>query len=325
MNPDIIQWLLDSNEPWTRYRTMTDLMDRPPDDPDVQLSRSEMFTHPLVQNLISESANWPGYALKRHNDAKHPIYQFSTLADFGLQASDPGMAPGIDAIMNHQSVEGAYQTMVNIPKAFGGSGEDLWTWVLCDTPTLLYTLLSMGLEHHPQVQNAVRHLVGLVDDNGWRCIASPDLGKFKGPGRRSDPCPIATLCALKALSLLPEYQDNHETRVGTKTLLNHWEKKFNHKLFLFGTGTDFRKFKYPYVWYDILHVVEVLSRFPHVYSDQRFREMVQSITDQADENGHYTANSMYIAWKGWSFSNKKDPSPWLSFLVFRILKRIESW
>ena len=325
MNPDIIQWLLDSNEPWTRYRTMTDLMDRPPDDPDVQLSRSEMFTHPLVQDLISESADWPGYALKRHNDAKHPIYKFSTIADFGLQASDPGMAPGIDAIMNHQSVEGAYQTMVNIPKAFGGSGEDLWTWVLCDTPTLLYALLSMGFEHHPQVQNAVQHLAGLVDDNGWRCIASPDLGKFKGPGRKSDPCPIATLCALKALSLLPEYQDNHETRVGTETLLNHWEKKFNHKLFLFGTGTDFRKLKYPYVWYDILHVVEVLSRFPHVYSDQRFREMVKSITDQADENGHYTANSMYIAWKGWSFSNKKNPSPWLSYLVLRILKRIESW
>ena len=325
MNSDIIQWLLDSNEPWTRYRTMTDLMDRPPDDPDVKLSRSEMFTHPLVQDLISESADWPGYALKRHNDAKHPIYKFSTLADFGLQASDPGMAPGIDAIMNHQSVEGAFQTMVNIPKAFGGSGEDLWTWVLCDTPTLLYALLSMGLEHHPGVLNAVQHLAGLLDDNGWRCIASPELGKFKGPGRRPDPCPIANLFALKTLSLLPEYQGNHDTRVVTETLLKHCEKKFDHKLLLFGTCTDFKKIKYPYVWYDILHVVDVLSRFPHVYGDQRFQEMVKSITNQADDNGHYTATSMYLAWKGWSFSNKKDPSPWLSFLVLRILKRIESY
>jgi hypothetical protein len=135
MYTEQIQWLLDSNEPWARYRTLTDLVDLPPDVLDVQASRSEMVTHPLVQDLISGSADWPGYALKRHNDAKHPIYQFSTLADFGLQASDPGMAPSIDAIMNHQSVEGAYQTMVNIPKAFGGSGEDLWTWVLCDTPT----------------------------------------------------------------------------------------------------------------------------------------------------------------------------------------------
>ncbi len=319
-----IQWLLDSNEPWTRFRTLTDLLDLPPDVPDVQASRSEMVSHPLVQDLISESADWPGYALKRHNDANHPIYKISTLADFGLQATDPGMAAGIDSIMAHQSAEGAYQTTVNIPKAFGGSGADLWTWVLCDTPTLLYGLLSMGLEHHPKVLNAVQHLAGLIDDNGWRCKASPELGNFKGPGRRSDPCPIATLYALKALSLLHEYRDSQETRIGSETLLNHWEKKYDHKLFLFGTGTDFRKLKYPYVWYDILHVVEVLSRYPHVYNDQRFQEMVHSITNQADENGHYTANSMYMAWKGWSFANKKEPSPWLSFLVLRILKRIGS-
>lgn len=324
MNPELIQWLLDSNEPWTRYRTLTDLLDRLPDDPDILSSRSEMLTHPMVKDLISVSATWPGYALKRHNDANHTIYKFSTLADFGVQASDPGLTPGIDAIMNHQSGEGAYQTVVHIPKAFGGSGEDLWTWVLCDTPTLLYTLLAMGLGHHSQVQIAVQHLAGLVDDNGWRCVASPELGKFKGPGRRSDPCPIATLCALKALSLVPEYQDSHETRVGTELLLNHWKKKFDHKLFLFGTGTDFRKLKYPYIWYDILHVVEVLSRFPYLYEDKRFQEMAKTITDQADENRRYTANSMYMTWKGWSFANKKEPSPWLSFLVLRILKRIES-
>ena len=322
MHTTQIPWLLDSNEPWTRYRTLKDILDCPENDPDVQASRSEMLTHPMVEGLISEAASWPGYALKRHNDAKHPIYKFSTLADFGVKSSDPGMAPAVKAIMDHQSDDGAYQTMVHIPKAFGGPDKDLWTWVLCDTPTLLYTLLEMDLAHYPQVQNAVHHLAGLVDENGWRCVASPDLGKFKGPGRRSDPCPIATLYALKALSLVPEYLYSNETQAGTEILLAHWEKKFDHKLFLFGTGTDFRKIKYPYVWYDILHVVEVLSRYPHAYDDERFQEMVKTITDQADENGRFTATSMYMAWKGWSFASKKDPSPWLNFLVLRILKRI---
>jgi hypothetical protein len=234
------------------------------------------------------------------------------------------MTAGIEAIVNHQSPEGAYQTLEHIPKAFGGPGEDLWAWILCDSPTLLYTLLAMGLEQQSHVQKAVQHLISLVDENAWRCISSPGLGKFKGPGRKSDPCPIATLYALKALSLVPEYLNIQVTQLGIEVLLEHWEMKFDHKLYLFGTGTDFRKLKYPYVWYDILHVVEVLSRFPSVYDDQRFREMVKTITDQADENGRYTANSMYMAWKGWSFANKKEPSPWLSFLVLRILKRIES-
>jgi len=52
--------------------------------------------------------------------------------------------------------------------------------------------------------------------------------------------------------------------------------------------------------------------------------MVETITAQADEDGRYTAGSMYRAWKGWSFADKKHPSPWLTFLVLRIQKRVEA-
>jgi hypothetical protein len=188
----------------------------------VQAARVEMLAHPQVQGLIAEVATWPGYALKRHNDAGHPIYKFSTLADFGLRADDPGLAAGIEAMLAHQSPEGAFQSLVNVPKAFGGTGEDMWTWMLCDAPTLLYALLAMGPSTLPfdpstglrtssaqdrlrtglgqdelcpgpfdyaqdapaegRVQRAVEHLVGLVDENGWRCVTAPELGKFRGPG-----------------------------------------------------------------------------------------------------------------------------------------------
>jgi hypothetical protein len=50
--------------------------------------------------------------------------------------------------------------------------------------------------------------------------------------------------------------------------------------------------------------------------------MVSTITARADEDGRYTAASMYRAWKGWSFADKKTPSPWLTFLVLRIQRRI---
>jgi hypothetical protein len=49
--------------------------------------------------------------------------------------------------------------------------------------------------------------------------------------------------------------------------------------------------------------------------------MVETITAQADEEGRYTATSMYRAWKSWSFADKKHPSPWLTFLVLRVVKR----
>lgn len=326
MTESLTQWLLESGEPWTRYRTMVDLLDRPEDDSEVRAARAEMLAHPLVQALIADTANWGDRAFKRHNDASYPIYNFSTLADFGVQADDPGIGAGIEAVMARQSPEGAFQTVVNIPTRFGGTGEDEWTWMLCDAPTLLYSLLAMGLNDDGRVQRAVDHLVSLVDENGWRCLASPELGKsFKGPGRRADPCPIVNVYALKALAQVPDLICSSAARIGAQTLLGHWECQGQVKYFLFGIGTDFRKLKYPFVWYNILHVAEVLSRFPFVHADPRFREMVEAITEQADADGRYTATSMYRAWKEWSFANKKKPSPWLSFLVLRILKRVNGW
>jgi len=330
MTTDLLQWLLNSDEPWTRYRTLVDLLDRPEDDPEVQAARAEMLAHPQVQAMMAEAATWGDLPFKRHNDAGHPIYKFSTLADFGARADDPGMAAGIEAVLAHQSPEGAFQSLVNIPKGFGGTGKDTWTWILCDAPTLLYVLLAMGAQStsaigdDERVRRAVDHLVGAVDDNGWRCVAAPELGRFKGPGRKADPCPIVNVYALKALSLVPELRDSDAVRKGAEMLLWHWEHQGERKIYMFGIGTDFRKLKYPFVWYNVLHVVEVLSRFPFVHADPRFQEMVKTITDQADDEGRYTAGSMYRAWKGWSFADKKKPSPWLTFLALRAVKRLES-
>lgn len=329
MTIDTTQWLIETGDPWTRYRTLVDLLDRPENDAEVQTARAEMLAHPQVQALMAKTAAWGDRPLKRHNDASFPIYSFSTLADFGVHADDPGMSAGIDTVMSHISPEGAFQSLVNIPKAFGGTGEDMWTWILCDTPTLLYALLAMGAQATPpasggdeRVQRAVDHLVGLVDENGWRCVSDPQLGKFRGPGRKADPCPIVNVYALKTLSLVPELLNSPATRAGAEMLLWHWEHQSERKIYMFGIGTDFCKLKYPFVWYNVLHVVEVLSRFPFVHADPRFHEMVGTITAQADEEGRYTPNSMYRAWKDWEFANKKAPSPWITFLVLRMEKRL---
>jgi hypothetical protein len=200
------------------------------------------------------------------------------------------MPAGIEAVMAHQSPEGAFQLTMNIHERYGGTGEDTWTWMLC-------------------------------------CVVAPELGKFRGPGRKADPCPIVNVYALKALAQasargVPEYLDSPATRTGAEMLLWHWEHQTERKIYMFGIGTTFRKLKYPFVWYDVLHVVDVLSRFPFVHADPRFQEIVETITAQADGEGRYTAGSMYRAWKGWSFADKKNPSPWLTFLVLRVQRRI---
>ena len=276
-----IQWLLECDEPWTRYRTRVDLLGQPETDSEVRAARAAMLAHPQVKQLMAEAATWPGPPLKRHNDASHPLYKLCTLADFGVRARDWGMASIIKTMLAHPSPQGAFQTLVNIPAAFGGTNEDAWTWMACDAPTLLYVLLAMGKGDDRRVKKALDLLTGLVEDNGWRCAVAPEL-EFRGPGRKGDPCPIANVYALKALAQTSDLLDSPAAH----------------------TGAD------------------VLSRFPYVRADARFRAMVQAITAQTDAQGRYTAGSMYQAWKGWSFADKKHPSPWLAFLVLRICQRV---
>lgn len=323
-NSEVMDYLLASGEPWTRYRTFVDLLGRDEADRQVQEARTEMVAHPQVRELVATAAGWPGYALKRHNDARHPLYAFSTLADFGLRYDDPGLDEAVEAVLERQSPEGAFQTQVRLYRQFGGLDGEYWTWMACDAPTLLYTLLAMGLGDDPRVRQAAGHLVDQATGQGWLCSVSSELGKFRGPGRKDDPCPIANVYALKALSLLPEYHDSQATRRGAEMLLWHWQIQKERKLYLFGIGGDFRKLKYPYVWYDLLHVVDVLSRFPFIHGDARLRQMAAELAGQAGEDGRYTATSMYRAWKGYSFADKKTPSPWLSFLAWRARSRISA-
>jgi len=324
---ELVNWLLESGEPWTRYGTLADLLHLPEDDQQLVTARAAMLAHPQVQMLIAAAGTWPGYPLRRHNDAKHPLHKLGLLTELGMRASDPGMSAAIGSVLTRQSLEGPFETQIHLDKRFGGSDEDQWTWMACDAPTLLYVMLAAGAaDHFPsaaeRVQRATEHLLRAVDENGWRCANAPELGAFRGPGRREDPCPIANVLALKALSAIPDMVDNHPaTRIGAETLFGHWERQAERKLYLFGIGTDFRKLKFPFIWYDIMHVAEVLSRFPFARSDPRYREMLETIHAQADDEGRYTANSMYRAWTGWSFSDKRNPSPWLTFLVLRMDER----
>jgi hypothetical protein len=319
---DPITWLLEAGEPWVRYRTLLDLLDRAEDDPEVSAARADMVSHPKMKQVVQEALTWPGYPLTRHNDAKHPLHKLALLADWGLQAGDPGMDRIIAAVMAHQSPEGAFESVTAVPKAFGGTGEAAWTWMLCDAPTILHALLKWGQGDQPAVRRAVEHLAALVRDNGWPCAVSPELGKFRGPGRKGDPCPYANLVALQALAHAPQSQDIPAVRVGVEMLLRHWEHQTETRPYLFGAGGDFRKLKYPSIWYDILHVADVLSRFPFARQDPRLQAMVKVILDKADDQGRFTPESVWMPWKEWDFGQKRSPSPMLTLAVRRMVKRV---
>ncbi|MBG0787910.1 MAG: hypothetical protein H0S79_22710 [Anaerolineaceae bacterium] len=315
-------WLLEG-EPWVVYRTLLDLTGQSEDAPEVQSAYKALTNHPQIQNLLDELLEWPGEPLNNHKKAGHPLHKLVFLSDLGLKPNHPQVSAIVEKVKANQSPEGPFQIVVNLPTHFGGSGKDEMSWMLCDAGSTLYALTNFGETEDPKILRAADHLASLCrDEGGWPCAATAELGKFKGPGKRDDPCPYANLLMIKAL--LPfgdRYTD--EIQKGSETLIRLWQRRRETKPFLFAMGTGFEKLKAPLVWYDIVHVLDVLSQIPEARSQPEVQEMAQIIQNKADAEGRYQPESIWMDWKGWDFGQKREPSRWLTFLILRIRNRFE--
>jgi hypothetical protein len=323
MNDRTTEWLL-QGDAWIQYRTRVELLGQAETDPQVSSAREAMLADAKIQSLLANLMDWPGSILNSHKSASQPFHKLAFIADLGLTVRDSPVREIVKKVMAHQSQQGPFQLITNVPKHFGGSGQDEWAWALCDAPILVSALIKMGLDNEKRVQTAVKFLDELVRDNGWPCTVSPELGKFRGPGSKEDPCPFATLAMLKVLSRVPELRESKSSKIGVNTLLTLWDKSRERHPYMFFMGTDFRKLKAPLFWYDILHVLDILSQFTWVWNDKRFKDMLTVVETKADGNGWYVPESVWMAWKDWDFGQKKIPSRGLTFFVQQIIKRVNS-
>ena len=321
MKDDIVEWLLQGPK-WLQFRTRIDLLKQNEDNKEVVNVKRKMLDDTLLHDLITGIQLWPGDALKRHNDAKHLLHKLVFIADLGITKKVKAIESVSKKILDQQSEEGQFQTLLHIPERYGGSGRDELSWMLCDSPLLIYFLAKVGYTEHKQINEAALHLSSFIRENGWSCDSSSIFSGFRGPGRKDDPCPYATLISLRALAQVNKWKNSKILRQGTEALLNLWENRKTKKAYLFGMGTDFKKLKAPLIWYDILHVTEVLSHFNWVHKDSRFLEMIDLLKSKIDAEGKCSAESVWRAWNEWDFGQKREPSRWITFLVYRILKRL---
>ncbi len=314
------QWLLDGPA-YIQYRTRVDLLHQSEDDPDVQAARRAMTGDPEIRRLVESLQYWPGKPLSSHKSANQLFHTLNFLSDLGLKNTDEGLQSVCEKILYSASPEGPFRLPMNIGPAHGGTGCDTGGWALCDAPNLIYALTKMGYGSHPSVQKALSYLLNLVNSFGWPCAVSKELGSFHGPGRKDDPCPYANLVMLKVIGLFPDLHDHPAAAIGIHTLLNLWRNRRDQHPYIFYMGTDFCKLKTPLIWYDILHVLDVLSQFKQAKEEPEYQDMLSVLLSKAGPDGCFVPESVYLAYKDWDFGQKKIPSRWLTLLVCRIMSR----
>lgn len=329
-----------SGPPWVRFRALVDLAGVSADAPEARAALIDMLASPQVQALLADAAGWPGTVLASHRSAGQTFHSLGFLGELSagadLEAVSPAAAAAVSSatarILARMDPDGVPTVPMTYPEHFGGPGVETWAWALCDAPIILRALVRFGLAGDERVRRGIRALVGLAEPAGWPCRVSPELGAFRGPGKKTDPCPFATLIMLELLAVLREeapgdaelvaLSDGPAAAAGIEALLSCWERSETWHPYIFYMGTDFRKLKAPGLWYDILHTADVLSRFPEARADPRFREMSDTLRSKRRPDGAFAPESVYQPYKAWDFGQKKEGSPWIELVASRIESRM---
>lgn len=78
--------------------------------------------------------------------------------------------------------------------------------------------------------------------------------------------------------------------------MNLWQNSLTEHPYIFYMGNDFRKLKVPFIWYDLMHVLEVLTRFPFALEEPRLQDMAEVFHGKMDGYGRFTLESVWMAW-----------------------------
>ncbi len=316
--------------PWVRYRELIDIDGLAANAPEAVSARLVMETSPQVMTLLADIGRWPGTVQSSHKSASQTFHSLSLAASLGISASNPAIAAAISRILDRLGPDGMPRLPMVYPTHFGGTGTEIWAWALCDAPVILTALVRFGMGNDQRVQAGIHTVMSVVQSFGWPCTVAPELGSFRGPGKKTDPCPYATLVSLELATACYATQDKNIAGIvseqavmaGVESLLSAWERSRDWHPYIFYMGNDFRKLKAPLLWYDILHVLDVLSCFEQARKDHRFVEMLDVAHAKRGDGGSYTPESVYLPYKSWDFGQKKAPSPYITLIMHRIESRL---
>lgn len=314
----IINWLLEC-DPYVQYAVRKNIFRQNKNE--LSELKSSMLLDMRIKKYLCDIADFNATLVTNHKNPDIPIHKLLFLFEVGFDTDVPEIDMAIQQILKNKDENGIPKSMTNIPKHFGGSGEDTLAWALCDAPLMLYALIKAGVDYETHIKEGVEHILGLYRENGFPCVVSKELGKFRGPGRKDDCCPYATFIILKLLSVIPEYEKSKLADSIINILLDLWERSREQHPYMFYMGTDFRKLKAPALWYDIVSVADCLSYFESARKDMRFHELLDIIESKANSNYQFIPESIYQKCKDWDFGQKKQPSAWLTYLCIRTLER----
>ncbi len=202
---NVLDWLLETENPSVRYRTLTELLDVAPDDPQVRQARAQILESKPVQKIFAKM-HPDGYWLYKGKGAgieyamsSSTHFILAILAELGLDRQDERIARAVERYLNLTEPDVPNPNIWQIPPDYRNHQSCLYAYNL-------RTFVMFGYGDDPRIRERIAVL--LADerhDGGYLC----DRATFK-PTTKS--CIRGSVKALMAFAVLPELWETPRCR-----------------------------------------------------------------------------------------------------------------
>jgi hypothetical protein len=322
MNVVPLSWLLEADEtnPGVRYLALRDLLDRPPDDPEVSAAQyTVMHTGPVSAILDAQypAGYWvkpgPGYTPKYRSTLWSVIF----LAQLGADGRDERVRRGVEHVFTHAMTKDGAFSITGAPSMA----------LHCVWGNVVRALLDLGYWGDERLSQSVDLLARSVTGDGY-----PRYGKsgIQAPGfvcsaNYGLPCGWGAVRALWALNRVPPEERMPAVEAAIEAsadfLLRYDVARadYPHKE---RVSSSWFKFGYPlgYVT-DVLLNLEALAEAGYG-GDPRLGAALDFVLSRQDGQGCWAMEYSYEG-KMWAdVEQKGQPSKWVTLRAVRMLKRV---
>jgi hypothetical protein len=294
LRADPTEWLLEPENPSVRYWTLTDILDRPADDPEVREAKAAIAQQPLMQELFARQypdGHWGDDETKPHT-AQGAVAVLSILYMLGVEPNER-TAAGCDSFLRFCQHESGGFSMVKTRR----SGI-----FPCTTGPHLPFLVYFGLGDDPRVRRAFAFVVEDMSTED-----ALDCGRYQ-----HQDCLWGAIAALNGLAVLPadmrSPQSEQVVRHLADALLDAaYDFEGEHKRWL--------TFGVPRAW-DLLSALRALAAHGYAH-DPRFTSLLELFLARQDERGRWLCGSVS---RTWPLEKRNRPSKWVTLDALRLLK-----
>ena len=310
----IIDTLLDSPEPSIRYKTLTRLLGKAPDDHEVQLAREQVRCSPRVMQLLSQrdaNGKIPGGAYTKWTG---PHWVLATLADLGYPPADPGLIPLREQVLSWLFSKKHLASIVAIDGRVRRCASQ--------EGNALYALLSLGLMDERTDILAMRLLSYQWPDGGWNCDKRPAAHNSSF---------MESLIPLRSLALHARLTGNRESQVSAQRAAEVFLSRSMYRRRRDGDPIhpEFLRLHYPCYWhYDILFGLTVMAEASFV-RDQRCQGALDQLEAKRLPDGGFPAEGKYYTTANaksgrslvnWGGVNQRRMNPFVTVEALYVLK-----